>query len=312
MTVEDFLKQWHSGCDFIEARTSGSTGTPKPIRLLKTDMVISARNTCRFFGIDSRSSLHLPLPVDYIAGKMMVVRSIVSGASITFEKPSNEILSDYPSSEISLLAIVPSQISSLLKTPLLPNIKNIIIGGGAIPPALESQLVKMDVNAYATYGMTETCSHVALRKVGQSTYKAIEGFTFATDDRGCLTVMSEVMSFKRLQTNDIVRLISPQEFEWKGRYDNVINSGGIKVYPEEIERTLSKVITDREFFITSQPDEKWGESVICVIEGEIPIENIEESYRRLLTPAQRPKRTVFVKELQRTYSGKIIRKLTET
>lgn len=309
--VERFVGLWNDESDYIEAYTSGSTGVPKMIKLSKADMRVSAQATCDFFGVDGNSLVFLPLAVDYIAGKMMIVRAEVSGADIMVEPPSNQPLKTCPSAPIQLAAVVPSQVDGLLASKWVGLVQNLIVGGAPLSEADEKKLIDSGLRAYATYGMTETCSHVAIRRLGEKVYHALPTVRFSTDGRGCLVVHSDVLSFGELVTNDIVKLHGPDSFEWEGRYDNVINSGGIKVLPENIERKLSDLMKGREYYITSRPSEKWGDEVVLVVEGDSPVEGLEDYAAKFLLKAERPKAVINVSQLKRTQSGKLIRTLPE-
>ncbi len=305
--VHRFINDWCNGADYIVAHTSGSTGIPKEIRLLKQDLVQSAIATCDKFSITEQSKLALPLSPEYIAGKMMIVRAIVSGAELFIEKPSNTPISiDY--GKIDMLPLVPSQIQGFLNSPYRNNASNVIIGGGAIPPNLEQKLNQSQTNYYATYGMTETCSHVALRHIGaQNAYEALPDITFSIDNRNCLIINAPRFSFKEIITNDIVRLTGNTSFEWIGRWDNVINSGGIKLYPEEIEKKLLRII-DYPFYIIGEPDDKWGEQAVLYIECvEINDSILYDKIAKVLDKYEMPKKIKCVKNFQRTLSNKIKR-----
>lgn len=309
--VEEFLDRWFDSNDYIPAYTSGSTGRPKEIHLLKSDMRASAEATCRFFGIGQSSRLLLPLSPGYIAGKMMIVRSLLSGAQLIVEQPSNRpMLRDY--GLIDLLAIVPSQLSWFISNPSLASrVRSVIIGGGALSPEQEVQAAALPWHAYATYGMTETCSHVALRDVsaGERLFKALPGISFSADHRGCLVVDMPSFSFGRVVSNDIVTLAGNHAFEWRGRYDNVINSGGIKIFPEELERKLD--FMDKPFFIIGRPSSKWGEEAILYVEddsGSVDIQSLHDSIIDRLGHILAPKEIVVVQRFGRTDSGKIKRR----
>ena len=305
--VERFVELWKDDSDYIEAYTSGSTGVPKMVKLSKSYMELSARATCEFFGVESGSLVFLPLAVDYIAGKMMVVRAEVSGSDIMVEPPSNQPLKTCPSAPIRLAAVVPSQVDGLLASKWVGLIENLIVGGAPLSEADEKKLIDSGINAYATYGMTETCSHVAIRRLGDRYYRALPTVRFSIDERGCLVIHSEVMSFGRLVTNDVVSLLDSKNFEWHGRYDNVINSGGIKVLPENIERKLKDLLRDRTFYITSRPSEKWGDEVVLVVEGDAPVVGLEEYASKFLLKAERPKAVINVGSVSRTSTGKLLR-----
>ena len=319
----EFVAEYCNGEPCVVAHTSGSTGEPKEIKLPKCDMVASARATNAFFGINENSTLFLPLSPKYIAGKMMIVRAIEAQANIFDCKPSNEILADYGGPDIDLIAVVPSQLPFLLNTPgLLDKIKCMIIGGGQLSQQVERRLAERGVKAYKTYGMTETCSHVALSRVVETAdnpYEALGGITFECDERGCLVINIPQYSIKRLVTNDVVRLLDNKRFYWLGRFDNVINTGGLKVFPEEVEAKLAKLIHNSRFYVTSRPSEKWGEELVlaleyrtlpegCVKEGEIKPAFIDEM-KKLLPHHAVPRRYVAVRKFEETPTGKVVRKL---
>ncbi len=305
-----FLKEWNDAKEYVVARTSGSTGTPKEIRLPKQDMIRSARATCRFFNIGAGSRLVSPLSVSYIAGKMMVVRALESGAELWLETPSNRPLArDYGG--IDLLAVVPSQVEHLLENPSkLSKVGNLIIGGGALPQTLRQGLRLSGVNAYLTYGMTETCSHVALCPLDddEQIYRTLPGIKASLDDRGCLVIEAEDFSFKRLVTNALAEVLDQGRFKWIGRYDNVINSGGIKLFPEKIEALIAGLI-DRPYYIIGEKDEKWGEKAVLYIESRemLDTQALMLRMKERLDNRMVPKKIAVVKEFSRTESGKVRR-----
>lgn len=310
--AERFIREWHDGKPYIEAHTSGSTGAPKTIHLLKRDMAVSAECTNRYFNIGRQSALYCPLSVDYIAGKMMIVRAILSGAELWMDYPSNNPqLPDCGA--FDLIAVVPSQVKPLLGNRGGRNIGNLLIGGSALQHDIAAGIIKSGIDAYVSYGMTETCSHVALRKVsniGDEIYEAMDDISFSTDDRGCLVIRSDKRSFGQLVTNDVVELEDCCHFRWLGRYDNVINSGGIKVFPEEIENQIRGCIpSDIEYYITKTTDPKWGETPLLVVSKDTG-ENeklLERARNAVSRKAMRP-HGIIVKDIARTSSGKIIRK----
>lgn len=315
-SVRTFIEEWNNGLPYIVAHTSGSTGKPKEIRLPKGDMLQSAAATCRRFGITGGSVMVLPLSVDYIAGKMMVVRAMVSKSVLWIEQPSNHpIKSNYGT--IDLLPVVPSQVAWLLdNTQIIEKIRCLIIGGGAVSPEMESRLRQLGINAYATYGMTETCSHVALRDIGSGTsvYEALPGISFGIDERGCLVVNAPEFSFGKLVTNDIANLIDSYHFEWMGRWDNVINTGGIKVFPEMMEQRVASVVVLPRFYFIGRPSTKWGEEVVMYIESGPQSSAVNENIilsqiGKVLNCYEMPKEIITVREFERTASGKIKRLL---
>ena len=306
--INDFIRESESDCDYIVAHTSGSTGTPKEIRLPKSDMRVSAKATNSRFGITRRSVIAAPLSVDYIAGKMMCVRAIEAGCELLEMPVSNKVIIDR---RIDLLAIVPSQLDSLLAQPDAPQlVKNIIVGGAPMNDQQLAAIVNKGLNAFATYGMTETCSHVALKKIcGHETYfEAMPGISFSQDRRGCLVIQAPAYSFGNLTTNDIVEIASPTEFRWIGRFDNVINSGGIKISPERLEKEIARYV-DRPFYITSAKDDRWGEVPAIVFEGTASeVQDILDLLASKIDHKTCPKKARAVRALPRTANGKIFRK----
>ena len=313
--ADRFIKQWNDSNDYIVAHTSGSTGTPKEIKLLKSDMIVSARATCRFFNIDSRSLLVSPLSADYIAGKMMIVRAIVSDASLAMTEPTNRPdLSRFE--HIDLLPVVPSQVDAILAdTSNVNRIKHLLVGGGKTDEPLEHRIKSSGIDAWASYGMTETCSHVAVRRLGNpdSCYHALPGITFTTDTESCLAIHADGFSWKALQTNDIVALIDNKSFRWIGRRDNIINSGGIKIVPELVEQKISHLI-DVPLYIIGRPDSKWGEAIVLYLESDKPIDTatLAKTLSTVLSPYERPKEIMVVEQFERSSSNKIKRNIIVT
>lgn len=309
--LKAFLQEWHSTTPFITAHTSGSTGTPKSIRLLKSDMVASARATIAHFGITSDSVLGLPLSIDYIAGKMMAVRAEVVGCRLLTLPVSNNLCI---TERVDLLSVVPAQLAALLMRPERErNVKRYLLGGATPGRALIDMIVATGVEVWAGYGMTETCSHVALRRLDgvSELYTAMPGIRFESDPRGCLVVCSERFSWQRLVTNDVVELMSDREFRYVGRADNIINSGGIKVSPERIEALICDSATDPlpPFYITARPSAKWGQQPVAMVEGsDREAVLIGALVKTIEWPrGWRPAAVVAVESFARTDSGKVIR-----
>lgn len=314
--VDSFLKDWRSNSDFIVAHTSGSTGVPKEILLPKADMLVSAKASNLRFGLTSESILLCPLSPDYIACKIMIVRALTADCRLVLCQPATAFMQSPATREflasqsvIDLLPIVPAQCQPLIGDPLLSKFRNIIIGGAPLTSAMEAAMLQADTaNLFATYGMTETCSHVALRRLGSNFYEAMPGISFDLDDRGCLRVIAPSYSFKHLQTNDIAKLASPTAFEWLGRFDNVINSGAVKLFPEEIEHKLENLIP-APFIIRGIPSEKWGEeaAIVCLDDNPLSDNELLTICRNNLTPYQVPKSVIRIPEFPLTSSGKLRR-----
>ncbi|MDR1415315.1 MAG: AMP-binding protein [Odoribacteraceae bacterium] len=314
LDLSAFLAEWENDEDFVAGHTSGTTGAPRPIRLLKADMLASATLTNSFFGITSSSALLLCLSPDHIAGKMMIVRAAAAGAKLVTITPGSDPLAtlDEP---VDLAALVPLQLENSLRRPdKLSLVRQLLIGGAPLSPALEQRARAMSTPCFASYGMTETLSHVALRRVNETLasplYTAIGDTRFSADSRGCLLVDAPHLRQRHFVTNDLVRLVDPSRFQWLGRVDNIINSGGIKLSPESLEATIAPLFTSR-FFITAEDDPRLGQRLILLIEAPPwPPEEIALLRTRialLLPPRERPRSVGFLPSFPETPSGKLIR-----
>ena len=315
MTFDEFLDEWRGDAGHIEVNTSGSTGTPKSIKLDKEFVKQSALRTIDFFSITNGSTLHSCISPDFIGGKMTAVRADLAGCKFSWETPSNQPLKKFsPKDVIDMVSVVPSQMLYILDhQQLLPRVKTFLIGGGAISPLLRERIVQSGLNAFESYGMTETASHIALRKVScdDPPFNTLPGITVETDSRGCLAI--SFSTGERFMTNDIAQILSPEEFRIKGRIDNVIITGGKKINAEEIESKLSSFIP-YPFIITGIPDEKWGQKITLLIEAannllctDIGRSQLIEKMRERLPAWQIPKEIRFVEKLSRTPNGKLIR-----
>jgi O-succinylbenzoic acid--CoA ligase len=241
------------------------------------------------------------LPTDYVAGKMMFVRAFILGLDMEFVAPSSHPM-ERVKGDFDFCGMVPLQAKNSLKD--LHRIKKLIIGGAKINKTLENELVVIPSQIYETYGMTETITHIAAKRVGESAFSVLPNVKVTQDDRHCLVIDAHKISGEKIVTNDLVELISDTQFVWKGRFDNVINSGGIKLIPEQIEEKLASSISNC-FFVYGQADELLGEKLVLYVEGEsMPI---DESIFETLDKYERPKETVFVPEFKRTATGKVIR-----
>ena len=318
--VQDFFSQWTNTNETITAKTSGSTGEPKSISIQKEAMVVSAKQTIEFFKINSSSILLLNLPVEFIAGKMMILRAIVSGANLIVAEPAvNPLLHLETNTAIDFAAFTPQQVAAIFTQEkslfLFQSIPKIIIGGGEIPEQLEKKLNGLNQEIYATYGMTETITHVAVRKISQGNttkiYTVFKGITLGQDERGCLTIKANYLGKEPIITNDLVEFQGPHEFEWLGRIDNVVNSGGIKLFPEKIEAKIRHFF-DRTFYLIGRQHQTLGQSLEMVIEGD-PLDDatlklLQNMLESELDKYEKPKKISFLKQFERTTSGKIKRK----
>jgi len=299
-----FLLNWFDNNSFIVVTTSGTTGTPKKIQIDKQAMVLSAMATAEFFDLKVTNRVLNCLSTNYIAGKMMLVRSIILGLDMDFEEPTSNPIKNN-NKIYDFVAMVPLQVENSINE--LFNVRKLIIGGAKINQNLRNQLLGLTTLAYETYGMTETITHVAAKKIGDNYFSVLPNVTISKDDRNCLVLDVPRISNSKIITNDVVNIISSSEFELLGRIDNVINSAGVKLFPEQIEKKLAPIIQSR-FFVIGIPDDQYGEQLALVIEGNpIPIES---DFFKVLLPFEKPKSIYFVSNFLETESGKIRRAAT--
>ena len=298
----NFLKEWTSTSSTVELQTSGSTGLPKKMQLSKSKMILSAKRTGEFLKLQPKDKALCCLPINYIAGKMMIVRALVLGLDLHLAKPSKNPLKGL-SFRFDFVAFTPYQLEYSLDQ--LNNIKTLIVGGGPINEKTKKSLYKSNTDIYETFGMTETVSHIALKHIskGEKEFKALKGVWFETEN-DCLKIYCDSILEAPIVTTDAVELISKKKFVWKGRADFVINSGAIKVFPEELEKKLNQTISI-PFIILGIPDEKLGEKIAVVFEGETP-KNFKDLVK-VLDPFERPKKIFNLLVFPRN-NNKILRK----
>ena len=309
-----FILEWLSDTSYVVVSTSGSTGNPKSIHQSKQRMINSAKMTAVYFGLNDLTNALLCLPVSYIAGKMMVVRSFVTGMNLITVEPSSKPLLQI-NEKIQFAAFTPFQLAHSIGAIKGKHIETIIVGGGEISFDLEMQCQQLTSNIYATYGMTETSSHIAIRAVngmGKSPYyELLNNIEISVDSRNCLVIKAPDLTSELLITNDVVEIKDPGHFKWIGRFDNVINSGGVKIYPEQIEKKLFPLIAGR-FFIAGLPDKQLGEQVTLFVEGsplsQIQLENLESAITPLLSKFEHPRKIISVPAFDLSDSGKILKK----
>lgn len=298
--IMDFLDEWNAPKDHIIAHTSGSTGQPKEILLPKSAMRLSARMTGEFFGLKKGDTALLCLPVNFIAGKMMLVRAMELELKIYLIKPSSVVdLSQSP--VIDFVPMTPMQVEKSLES--VSKIKTLLIGGAPLSENLKKRLLETSTKSYESYGMTETITHIALKEITKEYFQTLKGVEIESDKEGRLVIQTPYFEDK-IHTNDIVEIKNNNSFKWLGRYDNVINSGGIKLFPEQIEKKI-KPFLDGEFIITSVPDELLGEKLIMAVEGKE--KEISESVFSKLSKFEVPKEIRFLNQFPRTESGKLKR-----
>lgn len=310
MEVYKVLKEWFSDSDDMLLHTSGSTGIPKPFFASKERMMQSARLTCLFLNLQKGDTVLLCLPVSAIAGIMILVRALVAGLDVQLVTPCGNPLQNVDLN-LTFAAMVPMQVYNSLQSPTekerLERIENLIIGGGAIDRQLEVALQAFANNIYSTYGMTETLSHIALRRISGDraslNYTPFESVNVSLSEDDCLVIDAPLVSEDKLYTNDLVEIDKDGTFRIIGRIDNIINTGGIKIQIEELEAKLESVIQS-PFAISSRSDIKFGEVIILITESCVDKIEIES----VLSPVETPKEIIVVDKIPLTRTGKVDRK----
>jgi len=309
--IAQAIESWHNSDEFT-FQTSGSTGTPKKIIFSKEDVIASITQSQKAFNLTDQDTALLCLPMKYVAGQMMLYRALHLNMNLATAEPKIDLSQSY-NSVVSFAAFIPPQIDHILSTDegieWLKNIRVVLIGGGPISAQQEAQLKPFQNEIYHTYGMTETLTHIAVRalsKGGNDHFRPLPNVTLSQSEDDALIINADHLNVT-LQTNDIVELQKDQTFKILGRKDNVINSGGLKIHPEEIESAIKRYV-DKELIIKGIIDDQLGQKVTLIVESENPIdpEWLHAAYAEI-DKARRPKQVLYTSEFLRTDSGKIIR-----
>ena len=317
--VFDFCRKWLSGQQEFVLKTSGSTGEPKPIILTRFQMKASAKLTGKTFGLQPNDKALVCLNVEYIAGIMMLVRGMVLDLELIIVEPSSNPLENLEDERFDFAAFVPLQLQKILENQnqikILNKMKAIIVGGAAVNEVLEETIQQLIVPVYSTYGMTETVSHIAIRRLNginkSNNFTVLEGVKIGIDERNCLNIVADASNNELVQTNDIVEVINENEFRLMGRFDNIINSGGVKIQLEKVEKTFEKYITDKRFFAFGINDLTLGQKLILVVETEdLDSENVLAKASESLSKYEIPKQIFTIKNFSETPTGKIDKKAT--
>jgi len=314
--IYHFLVNWFDDSDFILAQTSGSTGKPKEIHLRKAAMMNSARMTNHFFRLNATSTVLLCMPATYIAGKMMLVRALVSGFNLLAVEPSANPFENL-NQPIDFTAITPYQLFHSAESLKNGHVRKIIVGGSLVTGKLEQLVSTIPAELYETYGMTETCSHIALRRFNgkekSEYFTVLGGVEIHQTKRGCLVIDAPHLLEYEIQTTDMVEIISDNSFRWLGRADSVINSGGVKIHPEQVEKKLEGIIPT-SYFITSVPDQLLENKVVLVIESEAFTAEQELDLKLKIQPMlhkfEFPKQFYFLPAFVYSENNKLLRKET--
>jgi O-succinylbenzoic acid--CoA ligase len=317
-----FCKDWLAGKDRFVQATSGSTGTPKLQEITRQQLKASARATGAFFGVNSEFKLLCCLNPAYIAGKMMLVRALVWDCEITLVEPNAAPLATQEE-PFDLVAMVPLQVetslASLSSLEKLKAIRTVLIGGAPLSDSLQIALHQEGIAAWQTFGMTETVSHIALAPIGTGElyYEALPGVEIGVSENQCLWILSAMSGSEKIQTNDVIELRSKNSFVWLGRADFVVNSGAIKLFPEQLERRiaplLEKTCPGCAYFLYGEKDSRLGEQLVLYVEGtgeENKQLALEVGLKQILGKYEVPKKIYFKAAFAYTPTRKINRHTT--
>jgi O-succinylbenzoic acid--CoA ligase len=313
-SVFSFLSDWFDDSDVVIVHTSGSTGKPKKIQLKKVFMVNSALATGAYFKLPEKTTALLCLSTDYIAGKMMLVRALVLGWHLDVVEANSHPLNGIEKA-YDFSAMVPLQLYNSIDK--LESIKKMIVGGGVVSHDLQQKIRKLKTEIFATYGMTETITHIAVKKLtnfehakldSAAYYQTLPNVKISIDARDCLVIDAPTISEHIISTNDLVELVSEYEFKWLGRYDTIINSGGVKLIPEQIEEKLAAII-DARFFVAGVVDPVLGEKLILIVESKKEDDRLLNLVKNLATVSkfEIPKEIYFIENFIETETKKIHR-----
>ncbi|MBD2768643.1 AMP-binding protein [Hymenobacter sp. BT664] len=324
--VLDFVRQWLTGTQEFSLTTSGSTGAPQAITLRRRQLEASARRTGDFFDLGPGDRALVCLNCEYIGGLMMLVRGLERRLHLTIVEPHADPFAHVAATaEFDFAAFVPLQLQAVLAAghgPRLNRMKALLVGGAPVDTRLQQELQRLDAPVYLTYGMTETCSHVALRRLNgpeaTTHFRVLTGIVAGQDERHCLTLRGDVTDDQLVVTNDQVNLLDVHTFEWLGRADFVINSGGVKVPAEKVELVLDVALAEigesRRCFVAGQPDERLGQAVTAFIEGPALSSDREQQLQGLLAQRlsryEQPRHLRYVPAFQTTATGKLNRLAT--
>jgi len=311
--IYSFLKLWFDKSSTITVNTSGSTGTPKTIQLSKKAMRHSARMTNSYFGLQPECTALLCMPATFIAGRMMLVRAIVGGYNLLTVEPSANPFQNIKQ-DIHFTAITAYQLSHAIDTIKMLSIRHLLIGGSSVNNQTQELLQSLHTNCYESYGMTETCSHVAIRPLNGSIrsnhFHTLEGVHIRSNEQGCLCIDAPKLLKSEIQTTDLVEIINPSTFRWLGRRDQIINSGGIKINPVFVEQKLASIL-NVPYFISSQPDDVLGQKVILLIESEIFTSNqlaqLKTYMQATLTRYEQPKEIFLLTRFCYSETNKVLK-----
>ncbi len=318
----DFIRNWQAGKSSFTFHTSGSTGEPRPISFRREQLMASAQLSIEALRLKAGMKVLVCLDARFVAGALMLVRCLVNSMDIILQRPTSHPFSLY-SEPVDFVALVPLQVSLLLdENPSLLNRRmTVIIGGAPLKESMVARLQEVQAECYATYGMTETLTHIALRKLNgegkQHAFHLLPGVQAKNNEHGCLVISAAHLDTP-IVTHDLAEWTDKDSFRILGRSDQVINSGGVKVHPHHVELIIERTIEEQghlfRFFVAGRPDPQLGEHVCLIIEGQPLAKAIEGALlghvNQWLSPYERPRQVIYVPKFIETSTQKIDRRAT--
>ncbi len=319
------LHEWERGKEYFSFMTSGSTGNPKTVSIHRKQIISSAEGTLKKLNIKGGNAM-VCLDTDFIAGFMMLIRAVIGNLDLIVLSPVSDPFRKIPDPiQINLTALVPYQLKKTIEDDIarlkLNKTDHILVGGGDISPELHNQIQPIHSAIYQTFGMTETVSHIALRKINgrdaKKAYALLPGVSIKKDARGCLVVNGAITNNTPVITNDLIDMIDEKHFHWLGRYDHVINTGGIKIIVELLEKKIRSLLESKNislsFFIQGTPDDALGEHIAIIMENSnqsIPLNEIKKVLNKGLTKYERPREWRIITTFHYTANNKLDRAAT--
>lgn len=314
--ANQFIREWQNGANHFTLYTSGSTSEPKPVVLHKSLMQWSAANTASVLQPSKDDRILCCLPCTKVGGLMMLVRALEWQIPVEIIEPiANPFLVERTASIVSL---TPFQLFQVLNNQAsishLKKTRAVIIGGGELSETIEAQIIEnkiSDTVFYHSYGMTETYSHIALRAINGPNasryFKPFNDVIITTTSDGCAHIKLPLNNIE-LTTTDIITMHNDGSFKIIGRADFIINTGGVKIQPEQIEKAIiEKLKPHHPFIISSEKDEALGNRIILIAEKHFEYQLDDLAFLKTINPYAVPKAIKIVDALERNEGGKIIR-----
>lgn len=310
LPIQELVRDFESDDFEMILTSSGTTGVPKEFRFSKKQVIASAYRTLKTFGLRKGMKAMLPISSHYVGGKMMIIRSILGEIDLLLLEPSRSPLKNVEGF-FDFAPMVPLQVLNSSEEDLT-RLKKVIIGGASVSSLLQEKIRKIEsVDFFEVFGMSETLSNFSFRDLRneKSFFSLQDGVEIRVDERSCLMVSVEGVTDGFLSTNDVVDLKNGG-FEWKGRFDFVVNSGGVKLFPEQLEAALNDFLNqgDKVVFYGVQSSD-YGQELVGFYYGDLEssISEMESRLVSLFGKYAKPRFWRRILDLKFTSSGKFDR-----